>query len=242
MRHNGRHAGELRKVEILRGFTESAPGSVLIRTGGTHVLCTATIDEAVPPWREPSGKGWITAEYDMLPGSTGSRRARNRMRVDGRTQEIQRLIGRSLRAVTDMAQLGPRTIYLDCDVLQADGGTRTAAITGAYVALCDALRVGRERNLWGGDVLTGAVAAVSVGLVAGELLLDLDYQEDSNASVDCNLVMTSDEHWVEVQATAEQTPYGSADLAAMMELGRRGIVELFGLQRAASNGEQREGA
>ena len=205
------------------------------------MLCTATIDEAVPQWREPSGKGWITAEYDMLPGSTGSRRARNRMRVDGRTQEIQRLIGRSLRAIADMAKLGPRTIYLDCDVLQADGGTRTASITGAYVALCDALHVGHERSLWGADVLTGAVGAVSVGIVDSELLLDLDYQEDSNAGVDCNLVMTSDEQWVEVQATAEQQPYGSADLAAMMELGRRGIVELFELQRAALSGKQSEG-
>ena len=233
MRHDNRQADELRRVEILRGFTQAAPGSILIRTGQTHVLCTASIDETVPAWREESGHGWITAEYDMLPGSTPQRRPRNRTRVDGRTQEIQRLIGRSLRAVADMSKLGPRTICLDCDVLQADGGTRTAAISGAYVALCDALAEGERRKLWGADVLQAGVAATSVGLVGGQLLLDLDYREDVAAEVDCNLVMTTRGEWVEVQATAEHATYSEADLTRMMELGRRGIERLFALQRDA---------
>jgi ribonuclease PH len=233
MRSDGRPADELRPVEILRGFTDAAPGSVLIRTGRTHVLCTACIEEAVPAWREASGCGWITAEYDMLPGSTGQRRARDRTKVDGRTQEIQRLIGRSLRAVADLQKLGPRTIYLDCDVLQADGGTRTAAITGAYVALCEALADGRRRGLWAADVLPAGVAAVSVGLIDGELLLDLDYREDVRAQVDCNLVLTTRGEWVEVQATAERATYDDAMLAAMLALGRRGIERLFGMQQDA---------
>ncbi len=240
MQREKRQPDELRSIKMQRGFTRFAPGSVLIRAGQTHVLCTASIDEAVPGWRESSGRGWVTAEYEMLPGATPERRARNRTRVDGRTQEIQRLIGRSLRAVVDMAAMGPRTIYLDCDVLQADGGTRTAAITGAYVALCDALAHGRRRELWGADVLTAGVAAVSVGIVDGELLLDLDYQEDSSAAVDCNLVMTTAGQWVEVQATAERATYSSEDMTRMMDLGRSGIEQLFGLQRAAleSSGEE----
>ena len=232
-RHDQRQSDELRPVEILRAFTQASPGSVLIRAGQTHVFCTATIEEAVPPWREASGLGWVTAEYDMLPGATAQRRARNRSKVDGRTQEIQRLIGRALRAVVDLAKLGPRTIFLDCDVLQADGGTRTAAITGAWVALCDALAEGRRRGLWGADALSAGVAAVSVGLVDGRWLLDLDYSEDVAAGVDCNLVMTTRGQWVEVQATAERATYTSDDLLQMMELGRRGIERLFMLQRAA---------
>jgi ribonuclease PH len=191
MPRKNRQPDELRPVEIVRGFTRTAPGSVLIRAGQTHVLCTASIDEIVPAWRIASGAGWVTAEYDMLPGSTPQRRPRSRERLDGRTQEIQRLIGRSLRTVVDLPMLGPRTIYLDCDVLQADGGTRTAAITGAYVALCDALAAGHQRGLWGADVLTAGVAAVSVGLVDTDLLLDLDYHEDVAALVDCNLVLTT---------------------------------------------------
>jgi ribonuclease PH len=233
MRRDARQPDELRPIEILRGFTRAAPGSVLIRAGRTHVLCTASIDEAVPPWRVASGLGWVTAEYDMLPGATEQRRPRNRTKVDGRTQEIQRLIGRSLRAVVDMAQLGPRTICLDCDVLQADGGTRTAAITGAYVALCDALAAGARRGLWSGPVLTAGVAGVSVGIVDGQLLLDLDYREDVGAAVDGNFVMTTRGEWVEVQATAEHATYTTADLTRMTELGRRGIEQLFVLQRAA---------
>lgn len=233
MRRDNRQPDELRPVEILRGFTQAAPGSVLIRTGRTHVLCTACIADGVPEWREASGAGWITAEYDMLPGATAQRRPRNRLKVDGRTQEIQRLIGRSLRAVADLRKLGPRTINLDCDVLQADGGTRTAAITGAYVALCDALAAGRRQGWWGDDVLLAGVAAVSAGLVAGQWLLDLDYREDAAAQVDGNLVRTTRGQWVEVQATGEQATYTDADLARMMELGRRGIERLFALQRAA---------
>ncbi len=233
MRANGRRADELRPVQIQRGFTEAAPGSVLIRAGRTHVLCTASIEEGVPEWRAASGLGWVTAEYDMLPAATTQRRPRSRMKVDGRTQEIQRLIGRSLRAVVDMARLGAWTIILDCDVLQADGGTRTTAVTGAYVALCDALTAGRRRGLWDATALTAGVAAASVGMVPGELWLDLDYREDAVAAVDCNLVMTTRGEWVEVQATAEHATYTTEDLTRMMELGRRGIEHLFALQRAA---------
>ncbi len=232
MPRQNRQPDELRPVEIVRGFTRTAPGAVLMRTGQTHVLCTASIEETVPAWRVASGAGWVTAEYDMLPGSTPQRRPRSRERLDGRTQEIQRLIGRSLRTVVDLPKLGPRTIHLDCDVLQADGGTRTTAITGAYVALCDALAVGRQRGLWGTDVLTAGVAAVSVGLVDAELLLDLDYREDVAAQVDCNLVLTTRGEWVEVQATGEHATYADDDLARMMALGRRGIERLFALQRA----------
>jgi ribonuclease PH len=233
MRPDGRQPDQLRPLEIVRGFSGAAPGSVLIRSGHTHVLCTASIVPSVPEWREASGAGWITAEYDMLPGATPQRRPRSRMRIDGRTQEIQRLIGRSLRAVADMSGLGPHTIYVDCDVLQADGGTRTAAITGAYLALCDALLAGRRQGLWEEEVLTAGVAAVSVGIVAGEFLLDLDYREDAEAAVDCNLVMTTGGQWVEVQATAEHGPYRTEDLTRMMSLGRRGIEQLFARQEEA---------
>ncbi|MFH1747914.1 MAG: ribonuclease PH [Planctomycetota bacterium] len=233
MRHDGRTPEQLRPLELIRGFTSTSPGSVLIRSGGTHVLCTASIVESVEHWREDSGAGWVTAEYDILPGATGQRRARNRTRVDGRTQEIQRLIGRALRTAVDMTRLGQRTIYLDCDVLQADGGTRTAAVTGAYVALCDALAAGQRQNLWGADVLIRQVAAVSVGIVEGRALLDLDYVEDSAAEVDCNLVMTDRDEWVEIQATAEGPPYNDTRLHAMLDLGRRGIHELFTIQQRA---------
>jgi ribonuclease PH len=233
MRRAGRRFDELRPVEIIRGFTQSAPGSVLIRTGGTHVFCTACIVDEVPPWRADGGFGWVTAEYEMLPGSTAQRRPRSRTRLDGRTQEIQRQIGRALRAAVDMTRMGPRTICLDCDVLQADGGTRTAAINGAYVALCDALRVGQRLGMWDGRALTTAVGAVSVGVVDGNLLLDLDYSEDAAASVDCNLVLTERGEWIEVQATAEGATYTSERLAEMMALGRRGVERLFALQREA---------
>ncbi len=233
MRHNDRQPNQLRPIEIIRGFTRNAPGAVLIRTGQTHVLCTASIDEKLPAWRAESGHGWVTAEYDMLPGATPQRRERNRLRVDGRTQEIQRLIGRSLRAVVDLPRLGPHTITLDCDVLQADGGTRTAAITGACVALGDALDVGRQRGLWADDVQLGGVAAVSVGICTGQALLDLDYSEDVAADVDCNLVMTTRGEWIEVQATAEGAPYSTAQLQEMMALGQHGLEQLFRIQQAA---------
>jgi ribonuclease PH len=233
MRHDGRQPDQLRPIEIIRGFTQSAPGSVLIRTGQTHVFCTACIEQGVPAWREASGAGWVTAEYEMLPGSTGERRKRSRLRVDGRTQEIQRLIGRALRIAVDMKRMGPYTIFLDCDVLQADGGTRTAAINGAFVALCDALRDGQRRELWGDDALPTAVGAVSVGIVNDEVLLDLDYHEDVGAAVDCSLVMTARGEWVEVQATGEGACYTDAQLSEMLILGRRGIERVFELQRDA---------
>lgn len=233
MRRDGRQPDELRTVEIVRGFTKTPPGSVLIRTGGTHVFCSACIVDEVPEWRAASGAGWITAEYDMLPAATSERRPRSRTRVDGRTQEIQRLIGRSLRSVVDMQKMGPRTIHVDCDVLQADGGTRTASVTGAYVALFDALVHGAKRGLWGDDVLLGGVAAVSVGIVGGRALLDLDYHEDVEAEVDCNLVMTNRGEWVEVQCTGERSTFGDRHLAEVLSLGRRGIERLMEVQRAA---------
>lgn len=233
MRHDGRRPDQLRPLEILRGFTRNAAGSVLIRAGNTHVLCTASLADAVPAWREPSGLGWLTAEYDMLPASTNQRRARSRSGADGRTREIERLIGRSLRAAVDLARLGPRTIHLDCDVLQADGGTRTASITGAWVALCDALAVGRLRGWWGAEALVCGVAAVSVGVVAGEPVLDLDFHEDASAEVDCNLVMTDRNEWIEVQATGEQATFDDARVRAFMDLARGGIRQLFEMQKSA---------
>ncbi len=218
-------------MEFVRGFTKTAAGSVLVRAGQTHVLCTASIVPGVPEWRESSGAGWVTAEYDMLPGATPQRRERRR--TDGRTQEIQRLIGRSLRAVIDMARLGQHTIYLDCDVLQADGGTRTASITGAYVALRDAVASGAQRSFWQADVLTAAVAAISVGVVRGEVMVDLDYSEDSAADVDCNLVQTDRGEWIEVQATGERCTYSDAQLEGMLSAGRGALRQLFELQRSA---------
>lgn len=234
MRRDGRRPDQLRTIDIRRGFTTSAPGSVLIRAGGTLVLCTATIEQGVPAWREAAGAGWLTAGYDMLPGATDRRRPRDRAgRVDGRTQEIQRLIGRSLRSAVALERLGLNTIYIDCDVLQADGGTRTAAITGAYVALCDALTAGAARGLWGGAVRTCAVAAVSVGILGGRALLDLDYAEDASAEVDANLVMNERGEWIEVQATAEQATFAQERLDELTSLGRRGIEQLFRLQQEA---------
>jgi ribonuclease PH len=241
MRADGRQPDQLRPVEIIRRFTQSAPGSVLIRTGRTHVFCTASLEEAVPTWREKSRAGWVTGEYEMLPGSTGQRRPRSRVRVDGRTREIERLIGRSLRMAVNLGRMGPRSILIDCDVLQADGGTRTAAITGAYVALCDAVAEGQQRGWWGDDVLRAAVAAVSVGIVGKQTLLDLDYAEDASAEVDGNLVMTDLGEWVEVQATGEHASYTDEQLAAMLELGRRGVEQLFQVQRAALLGQDDRG-
>lgn len=233
MRHDGRQSDELRPVELARGFTDAAAGSVLIRCGRTLVLCTACIEDSVPGWREASGAGWVTAEYDMLPGSTTQRRPRNRQKVDGRTQEIQRLIGRSLRAAVAMEKMGSRSILIDCDVLQADGGTRTAAITGAYVALCDAVSAGQRLGWWGSDVIVQPVAAVSVGVVDGLLQLDLDYHEDVKAEVDANLVMTGAGRWVEVQATGESATFSDAQITEMLTMARRGIERLFELQRQA---------
>jgi ribonuclease PH len=233
-----RAADGLRPVTIEPGFVRTATGSALISMGETRVICTASHQVGVPKWRAGGGQGWVTAEYGMLPASTGERKQRDvtRGRPDGRTVEIQRLIGRSLRGVIDFAALGEHTIYLDCDVLQADGGTRCASITGAYVALalaCDRLRrSGHVKR----SPLTGSVAAVSAGVVGGVPLLDLDYGEDSRAEVDANVVMTGDGGLVEVQATAERTPLSRAHLDDLLGLAAKGIEELRAAQTAAVGG------
>jgi ribonuclease PH len=230
-REGGRRTDELRPLSIEPDFLEQAHGSALISFGKTRVLCTATLEEGVPRWMMGRGKGWLTAEYSMLPASTGQRTAReaSQGKQKGRTVEIQRLIGRALRAVADMDALGERTLWLDCDVLQADGGTRCAAISGVYVAARRALdRMGLGR------VLTDTVAAVSVGIVDGEILLDLDYVEDSSAEVDLNVVMTGAGRLVEVQATAEGAPFSRDELDEMLEVGALGIDEISAAQRAAA--------
>jgi ribonuclease PH len=213
----------------------SAHGSALIAVGGTRVICTASVVDSVPGWREASGGGWLTAEYGMLPASTGSRKPRDsaRGRPDGRTVEIQRLIGRSLRAVADLDAFGPRSVYVDCDVLEADGGTRCAAITGGFVALARALRDLVDRGGLERVPLHGSVAAVSCGLVSGAPLLDLDYREDYAAEVDMNVVMTGEGELVEVQATAEEVPFSRASLDDLLGLAAKGISELHAYQRAA---------
>ena len=230
-----RAADECRPTQIEVDFVKPATGSALIAVGETKVICTASIQDGVPRWLAGKGRGWLTAEYGMLPASTGERKQRDaaRGRLDGRTVEIQRLIGRSLRAVVDFEALGERTVYLDCDVLQADGGTRCASITGAYVALARAA----ARLQAAGDLqrspLSGAVAAVSCGVVDGVVLLDLDYSEDSTAEVDANVVMTADDGLVEVQATAERTPLSRAHLDELLALAARGIAVLRDAQQAA---------
>jgi ribonuclease PH len=225
----------MRPVEILPGFLMTAEGSALIKVGNTQVLCTASIEETVPAFLRNSGKGWVTAEYSMLPRATSRRTPREvtKGRPSGRTHEIQRLIGRSMRAVVDMSALGERTIYLDCDVLQADGGTRTASITGAYVALALALRKVSQYGRIKKPALTGAVAATSVGLVGGVPMLDLCYEEDSRADVDMNVVMTGTGHFVELQATAEHTPFDDGQAAALTELAKLGIGQLLEIQKQA---------
>jgi ribonuclease PH len=230
-----RAADGLRPTEIEPGFVRTATGSALISVGETRVICTASAEESVPRWMKGRGTGWVTSEYGMLPASTGQRKQRDatRGRQDGRTVEIQRLIGRSLRGVVDFAALGERTVYLDCDVLQADGGTRCASITGAYVALslaCGRLRAGGQLER---SPLTGSVAAVSCGIVQGCALLDLDYSEDSTAEVDANVVMTGDGGLVEVQATAERTPLSRAHLDELLALAAAGIEELRAAQEQA---------
>lgn len=233
MRDDGRSEEQFRPVTLQRGFVSTAAGSVLIRTGGTAVICTASILPGVPEWREASGAGWLTAEYEMLPASTGKRRPRSREHVDGRTREIERLIGRSLRAAVNLQRLGANTIYIDCDVLEADGGTRTASITGAYVALVDALAAGNRKGFWGADVRQCAVAAISVGVVDGRVLVDLSYREDVRAEVDCNLVMTDADRWIEVQSTGERDTFTQETLTRMTAVGADAIRSLFELQRAA---------
>jgi ribonuclease PH len=235
VRSYGRASDELRPTTIEPGFVRTATGSALISMGETRVICTASAEESVPRWLAGSGRGWVTAEYGMLPASTGERKARDvtRGRADGRTIEIQRLIGRSLRGVIDFQALGERTIYIDCDVLQADGGTRTASITGGMVAL----RLACERLIAEGKLerppLTGSVAAISCGVVEGAPLLDLDYAEDSTAEVDANVVMTGDGALVEVQATAERTPLSRANLDELLAIAATGIEALRSLQDEA---------
>jgi ribonuclease PH len=220
---------------MTRAYTRHAEGSVLVEFGDTRVLCTASIDDKVPPFLKGKAQGWLTAEYGMLPRSTGSRMQRESVagRQSGRTQEIQRLIGRSLRAVVDLSKLGERTIQLDCDVLQADGGTRTASITGAFVALHDAVGALRQRGLLEADPIRDLVAAVSVGLYRGTPVLDLDYAEDASCETDMNVVMTGSGSLVEVQGTAESAPFSRAQLDEMVDLAARGIARLIGLQRSA---------
>ncbi len=234
-RSYGRAPDELRPVEIEPNYMRTATGSALISAGETRVICTASAEESVPRWMKGRGTGWATSEYGMLPASTGQRKQRDatRGRQDGRTVEIQRLIGRSLRGVVDFAALGERTIYLDCDVLQADGGTRCASITGAYVALALACEALREQGLLERSPLTGSVAAVSCGMVEGRALLDLDYSEDSTAEVDANVVMTGDGGLVEVQATAERTPLSRAHLDELLALAAGGIERLQDAQQRA---------
>ncbi|MEO8602265.1 MAG: ribonuclease PH [bacterium] len=234
-RVDGRAPDELRPVAITTDFIRHAEGSVLIEVGQTRVICTATVEESVPPFLRDSGRGWVTAEYGMLPGCSTSRIAREstRGRVGGRTHEIQRLIGRSLRAVVDMRALGERTIWIDCDVIEADGGTRTASITGAYVALALATARLRARGAITAEPLRDSVAAVSVGVVGGEVLVDLCYKEDSAADVDMNLVMTGQGLFVEVQGTAEAHPFSAAQLARLTDLGTAAITALGERQRAA---------
>lgn len=243
-RHDGRRPDELRDIRITRNWLDHAEGSVLVEFGRTRVLCAASFTEGVPRWLKGQGKGWVTAEYAMLPRSTNTRSDRESVRgkIGGRTHEISRLVGRSLRAVVDMKALGENTLVLDCDVLQADGGTRTAAITGAYVALADAVATGKAMKAIkpSAAVLTGSVAAVSVGVVGGEPVLDLDYVEDVDADTDMNVVMTGEGRYVEVQGTAEGEPFDRALLDRLLELAAVGCGRLTERQHEALSGAARE--
>jgi ribonuclease PH len=233
MRPSGRSADEMRKVSFTRNYTMHAEGSVLVEFGNTRVLCTATVDENTPRWMKDSGKGWVTAEYGMLPRSTNSRMAREstRGKQGGRTMEIQRLIGRSLRAAIDLQKLGERTITLDCDVIQADGGTRTASISGAFIALCDAIDVLMQSGSLTENPIIHNVASVSVGIYQDLAILDLDYAEDSSAETDMNVVMTENGGFIEVQGTAEGAPYSRAQMDAMLALAEKGISEIINIQQ-----------
>ena len=234
-RSGGRTAAQLRPTTVVPGFVATAPGSALIACGGTQVICTASVEESVPRWMHGQGRGWLTAEYGMLPASTGQRKTRDitRGKADGRSIEIQRLIGRSLRGVVSFEKLGERTVYVDCDVLTADGGTRCASITGGYVALALACARLVEEGKLEASPLTQSVAAVSCGIVDGEPLLDLDYPEDSGAEVDANVVMTGEGGLIEVQATAERTPLSRASLDELLALGAAGIEKLRAAQQEA---------
>ncbi|HTS62549.1 MAG TPA: ribonuclease PH [Candidatus Acidoferrales bacterium] len=236
MRVDNRNPDALRPMEIVPGYLVTAEGSALIKAGNTHVLCAASVEDTVPQFLRNSGKGWVTAEYSMLPRATARRTPREvtKGRASGRTHEIQRLIGRSLRAVIDTAALGERTIYIDCDVIQADGGTRTAAISGAWVALAQAIRKLRSFGTLKGNPLRDVVAATSVGIVGGSPMLDLCYEEDSQADVDMNVVMTGSGRFIEVQATAEHTPFDDAQMAELIALARSGIARIVEIQKQAA--------
>jgi ribonuclease PH len=230
-RSDGRAPDQLRPIELIVDYQRYAEGSVLITCGNTHVLCSASVESGVPGWLKGQGRGWLTAEYALLPRATHTRTRRERSGPGGRTQEIQRLVGRSLRAAIDLESLGERTITIDCDVLQADGGTRTAAITGGYVALARAIdRLIVQGELTGSPMVT-QIAAISVGIVGGIPLLDLDYREDSSAEVDCNIVQTGDGRFVEIQGTAENEPFDRAQFDQLLQLGEHGIRQLMDLQR-----------
>lgn len=233
MRPSKRQNDELRPVTFERAVSMHAEGSCLIKCGNTHVMCLASVEERVPPWLKGQGRGWVTAEYGMLPRSTSERMRREAShgKQSGRTQEIQRLIGRSLRAVVDLEKLGERQIYVDCDVIQADGGTRTASITGAWVALHDCINWMKERDMVGDDVLTDHVAAVSCGIYEDTPVLDLDYPEDSEANADANFVFTGTGGIVEIQGTAEGTPFSDDEFETLMSLAKKGIGELVNLQK-----------
>ncbi len=235
MRPSQRLPDQLREIRITRSYIKHAEGSVLIECGDTKVICTASVEERVPPHKKGSGEGWVTAEYGMLPRSTGERMSREaaKGKQSGRTQEIQRLIGRSLRAVVDLKKLGERTIQIDCDVIQADGGTRTASITGAFVALYDAVRNLLGKGLIKESPLRDYIAAISVGIYRGAPVLDLDYLEDSECDTDMNVVMLGSGHFVEVQGTAEGHPFSRDEMDILLELAKVGIAELIGMQRTA---------
>ena len=234
-RADGRATNELRPVRITRGFTSNPAGSVLVEFGNTRVMCTASVEEGVPRFKKDSGEGWLTAEYAMLPASTHERMPRESMKgkVKGRTQEISRLVGRALRAAVDLKELGENTVNIDCDVLQADGGTRTAAITGAYVALADALAVLQARGVVPGQPLRAPVAAVSVGIIDGVPCLALPYEEDSRADVDMNVAMTAEGRFVEIQGTGEHAEFTREELNTLLDLAEGGLRELIEAQRAA---------
>jgi len=233
LRQDGRREDQIRPVKISRDFIKYAEGSVLIEMGGTKVICTASVEEKVPPFLKDKGRGWVTAEYAMLPRATQDRTQREAVkgRQGGRTLEIQRLVGRSLRAVTDMAEMGERTVWIDCDVIQADGGTRTASITGAFIALSDAFSVLKRKNLIKTRPLTDYLAAISIGKVGGQIMVDLAYEEDALAEVDLNLVMTGRGRYVEVQGTAERAPFEKKDLDEFVALGWKAIQDLVALQK-----------
>jgi len=235
MRLKNRANNETRSIEIIRNYTKHAEGSVLIKCGDTHVICNASIEEKVPSFLKGKNQGWVTAEYGMLPRSTSTRMSResSRGKQSGRTQEIQRLIGRSLRAIIDLNSLGERTIHVDCDVIQADGGTRTASITGSYVALCDAINPLLEKGVLETTPIKDEVAAISLGIKDGEVLIDLDYEEDSTCDTDMNIIMTGKGKFVEVQGTAEGEPFSKEEMNKIILLAEKGISKIIELQRDA---------